>query len=328
MTKVSIGPLSDPDPKYPRIADLADQLDRRDDADQDLRRIASIARTDHPRAVHGPKGSAVLSLVENPFGMLLITTSIGSDEHAFLVDTAAQTSAVTERLVGNPAVDSDQLTTLDVGSYTGAKQQMQFARVDALSIGDLTVSDLPVLIVPDAALAIPIDEESSFQISGIVGWDVLRQLDWSVSVSSGTITIAPSEVGGCRYENFIPSSFPVVVGLTGGDDPVFFGIDTGAKASWLSRKFVSAAGLPVSGDITVSKSGAHGPEQVTETVVSAFDISIGSVDITFQDVLTGFTDFVDGFELSGVLGHDVLAKGAAEFRPKARCFELYIGERS
>jgi hypothetical protein len=305
----SATPLEVPASVYEATAASLRDLDERN---PDLQAIAELTHGAAPPAVLTHSDQEI-ALIGNPLGAFLVPVTVHGREYPFLLDTGAQTSAVTQTVWSDAGLGGTHTVSLRVGSHSGAERPMPFGLLSSLNLAGIAFGPMAVLVLLGATLDLRTGEGVVVQLLGVLGWDVLRLFDFEIVPDRGLLRVVGVPQSARRSKNFVSAAFPVVIGHGADRQPQFFGLDTGAKTSWLSRKLLDTGQIVAVDHVEIPRDGAHGPEMCSEAVVAEYTLSLSDVAVRFTRILTGFTDFVPGFCLDGVLGHDVLANRNVQF---------------
>lgn len=197
-------------------------------------------------------GSAQTSIkMEFLMGLPVIKATVnGSQQATFILDTGARDAVVIgEGLAANLAAQKISRTVI---YGIGGKQQAWTARVDRLSLGDLTVHNIPAYVI-DLEL---ISRALGQTVDGVMGLSWLSYSQVTFDFVAREVLIGPAsleeslrelmqpEVAG-RAPNFSISlpfrlfNRQIIFPATVKGEPVSLLLDTGAQHSLLSASFVS-----------------------------------------------------------------------------------------
>jgi predicted aspartyl protease len=277
-----------------------------------------------PYEVHGNRTSTRVKFVKtDPLPVLNVRVN-GGDEVTFFIDTGGS----------EVALDTDFAKELGVprfgavqGTFSGGQQaEVQQGRIDSLTIGDWTVKNLPVAMLPLRQLSEGLGVK---RIDGIIGTTlfyhflatmdyprgelVLRRktaksLEQFMATSSGKRVVIPFwmasdhfMVGWGRVETLPPTLLFVDTGLVG----------AGVK---LAESVIKEAGIKLEEDKASEGSGGGGTLKIvpyTVHQVSFGDIKEENVPGLYDGPFPWENSF--GFHLAGMVGHDFFKPYAVTF---------------
>jgi predicted aspartyl protease len=152
----------------------------------------------------------------------------------FLLDTGAGLtclSAETADAFGIKA--SAGMSAAGAGGALSARA----ARLDSLTLGDLTVDDLEVMVVDIAYMGEMMDR----QIDGILGYNLLNRFTTTIDITGGTLTFTDSDAslpdgeGSHSLPFQVLMGVPVIQGTVDSTAKLDFLVDTGAAVSILPK---------------------------------------------------------------------------------------------
>lgn len=238
-------------------------------------------------------------------GLTIIEIFISNRKMRFLLDTGAQVSCLS--YTSSITVENIRKANkkVEVGSANNNISEMEVALIDEVKIGKTKFFNLPVLILEENQLSFSLFGYKFFQFDGILGWDILSHLDFEIDYKNLEFRIVQSEEED-QIENLITSDFPTVLVIDEKDEIRTFGLDTGARKSWINDKLVEEAGLKILKEKKRKTVGIHGKEMNVVKVIQEYKTSLKDSLITLAKIETGFTGFLNGYELDGVFGSDIL----------------------
>lgn len=247
----------------------------------------------------------VVKLKKLIFNMITCNLEINNKIVTVLIDTGAEVSAFTDRLLMSINAELKQEEKVKVGSSNGSKAEMQVALVSKISIGDTNIINLPVLAIDKKQLSFSILGYTLFKVDGILGWDVLSQLDFEVDYKKLELRIM-QDIEEDSIANLVKSSFPVILLLDKYGEIRAFGLDTGARKSWLNKNLIEKAELVIRKNKKQKILGVHGKEIETVSIIKGYEVMLKDTSISFVNINTGYTKLLNNYEFDGVLGADVL----------------------
>jgi hypothetical protein len=229
--------------EWSALARIGPKPETEDDAVTPLALAASVERWAHafsnmpiPEFII-PDEAIVLPMRRSAFGTPVITVRINGRPHEFWLDTGASMTLLTADVAVQAGVKLAAPDTLALGVVAG-HVEARAAYVDSMSIGPITIRGLGAAIVTPEVLRF--DErvvngaKRPLPIDGMIGTDVLRQLDVVLDAGAETITIRRPRRIHVATRNLFWVGYPVVRLVTEDGRPVLFGLDTGAEGSYIT----------------------------------------------------------------------------------------------
>jgi predicted aspartyl protease len=138
-----------------------------------LASMATVTLATHPLAAHfsGPAGDVPFTIGED--GLIAVAASVnGRGPFRFLLDTGSNRSAVSPRLAAELRLEPVAKTTLVT---LGHQRAGDAARIESLTLGNLTVRDLRVPLLTDGEL-----DALGAGLDGVIGQDVLSDYNYTL----------------------------------------------------------------------------------------------------------------------------------------------------
>jgi predicted aspartyl protease len=247
---------------------------------------------------------SIIKLRKNIIGMLAADIMVNNNNMTFIIDTGAEMTILkNDALVKGHIKKANE--KIEVSSFSNKMNEMEIAIADCITIDKVNVFNLPVLVMDVHQLSFSILGNEIFKFDGILGWDVLSQLDFEIDYKKMEFRIITfnAEV---NIPNLIKSSFPTALVMDEHNKLRVFGLDTGARKSWISEGLIEKAGLDVVNIKEKMALGINGKEKTVVKIVKDYKIMINNTQISFENIGTGFTGFLYNFEFDGVLGIDIV----------------------
>ena len=250
----------------------------------DVALSAALARTP-PIRVSGP---VTLTLQENALGSKSAEVTVNGITLPWFMDTGAEISVL-------PQSNADRLRVryvggrMSVGTAT-ADVEGRIGVIDRLQVGDATVENVPVFVLPDARLTVPgLASGQSFTISGILGLPVFVAFGRMAWIEDGRRLAlgadAPQPAG--ETAPIFWHERGVGVPVRGSRGVAGAHLDTGANATNLfsgGRYLLSSGELATLGHRTVRRAGAGGMVEDRLDELPTWTFRLGSAPITLNRV--------------------------------------------
>jgi hypothetical protein len=184
-----------------------------------------------------PVNAVVLPMRRSAFGTPVITVHINGHPHELWLDTGASMTLLSADIAIDDGLKLAANDTLALGVVAG-HVEARAVYVDSLSIGPVMVRGLGAAIVNPEVLRFDERLENgrrrAIPIAGMIGTDVLRQLDVVLDAGAGTITIRRPRRAPAAVRNLFWVGYPVVRLVTQDGRPMLFGLDTGAEGTYVT----------------------------------------------------------------------------------------------
>src|SRR4051812_44576532 len=246
-------------------------------------------------------------------GTPLVPVNIGGREYNFWLDTGSSLTMLSSDVARELNIAPLSADTLEIVTSTG-RVKASPALVPQLQIGQLVVQNAPTMIVDKAMMQMseprPIDRAQPVKIDGIIGFDIIRQLDVEMDYGDGSIRLRnPSTLRRETERNMFWVGLPVVR-LTSTDGiPLHFGLDTGAQVTFVTETLLDK--LQISAARTESRrvGGLGGEISLRAPVLPDLRVLVGNFPILFRGAVVRAPVYQVLASLDGVLGGDIWNSG-------------------
>ncbi|HMI49109.1 MAG TPA: aspartyl protease family protein [Gemmatimonadaceae bacterium] len=263
------------------------------------------------------------TLPEKPVSLQLGITAVGTPtvrvringkEYDFWLDTGSSMTVLSSRVAADARVPIVSPDTLNIGTFQGVAP-VRPAIVKRLEIGPIVFGNTPAIVMDAGLMRIKSTAEgvtgAGLRVDGIIGWDIIRQLDITMDYEEETITIEqPARAGtnGTAFQNLVWLGKPLVQVTTTSGGTFHFTLDTGAQAT-----FLNAAILERMGVVTETRGGrVFGFNKTggkTERVIPALTLGIAGVSFRLERVIVYGPSLTSLINTDGILGSDIARFG-------------------
>ena len=203
--------------------------------------------------------------------------------------------------------------TLEIVTSTG-RISANPALIPELEIGQLVVRNAPAMVVEETMMQMSeprtIEPTKHVKIDGIIGFDIIRQLDLEVDYGESSLRLRnPATSRPDADRNMFWVGIPVVR-LTSTDGiPLHFGLDTGAQLTFVTETLLDKLEL-VAARIESRRVGGLGGEiSVRAPVLPDLRVLVRGFPILFVGAVVRAPVYQVLAALDGVLGGDVWNSG-------------------
>ncbi len=276
-----------------------------------------------PYEVQGEGQSTRLKFVNSDLLPLLSVRVNGGEPVIFFIDTGGSEVALDSdfaRELGVPQFGSVQ------GTFSGGQHAMvQSGRIETLTLGDWTVRNVPVAMLPLRQLS---KDFGVKRIDGIIGTNLLYHFLATLDYPNGELILRRKNAENRKQFEASSSNravipfwiagdhFMVAWGRVNANQPTLLFIDSGLAGAGvkLAQSVIKEAGIVL--DESKASEGAGGGGKLKLVPYTVRQLSLG--DIQQKDVPGLFDgpfpwEHSFGFHLAGMVGHDFLKPYAVTF---------------
>jgi predicted aspartyl protease len=233
----------------------------------------------------------------------------------FVLDSGASVSLLTDSAAERLGVHFVSGATAAARGLHGTEIPMRLGWVDSLRLGDLTLTDVPVGILPDGTLTFETTSLGVFRLNGVLGAHLMKEFDWRIEYLEKRVfarRLDPKALRGSKDQNlFFRRMKPMVRTSLNGRPWSLFLLDTGSEPSMVTREglrrthlFEPEAAYPVTLE-------GVGESRVSWGKISNVSVGVGAYMVRFKDIVvkeegTGLED--------GILGASFLSNFDVEIR--------------
>ncbi|MFL5569652.1 MAG: aspartyl protease family protein [Gemmatimonadaceae bacterium] len=257
--------------------------------------------------------TARLQLSLSSVGTPLIPVRIGDRVYNFWLDTGSSLTMLASDVASDLNVKSLEADTLEIVTSTG-RIQAQPSLISELQIGPLIVRNVPTMIVDESMMRMrepkPLDQGTRGKIDGIIGFDIIRQLDLELDYGESTLRLRdPSTSRPDANRNMFWVGLPVIQ-LTSGDGiPLHFGLDTGAQLTFVTETLLDKLQLEAARIESRRVGGLGGEISLRAPVLPDVKVFVRGTPILFKGAVVRAPVYQVLASLDGVLGGDVWNSG-------------------
>ena len=285
--------------------------DRTDDAS--IERWAIAFKDVPPKTVTFRAQSVLLPMSISVAGTPLVPVRIRDKDYNFWLDTGSSMTMLASDVARDLKIVPLVPDTLEVVTSTG-RVKAHPSLVAELEIGQVLVRNAPTMVVDESLMqmreANPIESNGRVKIDGIIGFDVIRQLDLDVDYEKSRVRVRnPARSRRESDRNMFWVGLPVVR-LTSEDGiPVHFGLDTGAQESFVTETLLDKLQVQVARIESRRVGGLGGEISLRAPVLPNVRLFVRGVPILFKNAVVRAPVYQVLAGLDGVLGGDVWNSG-------------------
>ena len=301
--------------KWPALTALKNEpsqpnADRIDKAS--IERWAAAFEKVPPKTLAFRAQSMLLPMLISAVGTPLVPVRIGDNEYHFWLDTGSSMTMLASDVAVDLNIDPLVRDTLEIVTSTG-RVKAHPALLPRLQIGQLVIRNAPTMIVQESQMQMreprPIGSPR-VKIDGIIGFDIIRQLDIEVDYSEGTLRLRNPAISRRESErNMFWVGLPVIR-LTSVDGiPLQFALDTGAQQTFVTEPLLEKLHLQAPRVESRRVGGLGGEISLRAPVLPEVRLFVRGFPILFRNAVVRAPVYQVLASLDGVLGADVWNSG-------------------
>jgi predicted aspartyl protease len=197
------------------------------------------------------------------------------------------------------------------------------AIIDTLEIGGLKVVNHPCTILSQKDLEFRILGIRVLKIDGIIGWNLLQQLDVTVNNKTREISLAPAGENKSDKNNFYWFGQPFIACTdSAAKIPFTFFLDTGADSPGVYKAYLSRADTSKAKRKTIALGSAGGVKKMNTLIFPLIKLKAGGQQLVLKNVSQDPHNEDTLFECDGVLGINNFKGKTIHFNMKQGFFEV------
>ncbi len=279
-----------------------------------------------PYRIEGPSAvSSLKFIVTDPLPVVEVRLN-GGKKMNFFIDTGAGELIVDTAVAGEARLP---VFGSETGTFAGGKRSgFELGRAEELALGDFTVRDMPVAIMPVRRFSGPVF--GGLQVDGIIGTVLLYHFLPTLDYPGGRLVLRRrSPVGEAALEKDVQAGkcttvpfwmagdhYMVGWGSVNNGRPLLFFVDTGLAGSGFTcpESTIREAGIKLPEKPAGEGIGGGGKVQVFPFIVD--ELSFGGIRVTnVRGLYSGPLTIEDafGFHIGGLISHGFLRPYAVTF---------------
>jgi hypothetical protein len=302
--------------KWPALAALktdqgGSRADSTDKASIEL--WAQAFRNVPPKTLTFESQSTRLDMTVSAVGTPLVPVRIGGRVYNFWLDTGSSMTMLASDVASDLNVLPIVPDTLEIVTSTGRVSAMS-AVIPELRIGQVVVRNAPTMIVNETMMRMrepkPLNQAPQVKIDGIIGFDIIRQLDVEVDYGDGVIRVRNPAYS--RHEanrNMFWVGLPVVRIMSTDGIPLHFALDTGAQLTFVTETLLDKLQLEAARIENRRVGGLGGEVSLRAPVLPDLRAVVRGFPILFKGAFVRAPVYQVLASLDGVLGGDVWDTG-------------------
>ena len=253
-----------------------------------------------------------LNMSISAVGTPLVPVRIQDKVYNFWLDTGSSLTMLASDVAGELGISPLVKDTLEIVTSTGRVKALP-ALITQLIIGPLAVNNAPAMIVNEAMMRMgePRSSPTSpVKIDGIIGFDIIRQVDIELDYSDGILRLRdPATLRPDANRNMFWVGLPVIRIMSVDGIPLHFGLDTGAQLTFVTETLLDKLELQPARMERRRVGGLGGEVSLRAPVLPDLKVLVRGFPILFRGAFVRAPVYQVLASLDGVLGGDVWNSG-------------------
>jgi predicted aspartyl protease len=246
-------------------------------------------------------------------GTPLVPVKIGDKVYHFWLDTGSSLTMLASDVARDLNITPLVNDTLEIVTSTG-RVRASPALIPELEIGQVVVQNAPTMIVEETMMQMseprPIEQRKPVKIDGIIGFDIIRQLDLEVDYGESTLRVRNPATSRPEAErNMFWVGLPVVRLSSTEGIPLHFGLDTGAQLTFVTETLLDKLQLEAARTESRRIGGLGGEVSLRAPVLPEVRVLVRGFPILFRGAVVRAPVYQVLAALDGVLGGDIWNSG-------------------
>ena len=250
-----------------------------------------------------------LPLTRSTTGVAMLQVRINGVKRRFWLDTGSSITILTASVADAAHVAAIGGDTLELVSSVG-RMGTRAAVIKSLTLGGVTVSNAPAMIVSDKALEVRRENTGMLPepVDGVIGFDLIRMLDLTVDDANGQIILrkpVPRTDDPHHPRNLAWFGVPIVTLLSERGTTIHMLLDTGAEETFGAPGLARKSGARWREAERRTVRGFGGAVTESGIVIPSTRLFLGNVPLTIERVFIYNPVYPTMFTLDGTLGAEI-----------------------
>ena len=266
-----------------------------------------------PKVFRFRSSTGRLQMSISAVGTPLVPVRIGDKVYNFWLDTGSSLTMLASDVATDLNIKPLVSDTLEIVTSTG-RVSAQPALISELVIGPLMVQNAPAMIVNESSMQMreprPVYQAPPVKIDGIIGFDIIRQLDMELDYGDGVLRLRnPATSRPDADRNMYWVGLPVIRIMSTDGIPLHFGLDTGAQLTFVTETLLDKLQIAPARIESRRVGGLGGEVSLRAPVLPDLRVNVRGFPILFRGAFVRAPVYQVLASLDGVLGGDVWNSG-------------------
>jgi predicted aspartyl protease len=300
--------------KWARLRDLpltSELSDQDQQLTRDLERWGRAFAGAPPEATEFPAGPTILRMTVTPVGTPSVHVKINGKDYVFWIDTGSSMTVLSSAVAAETGISALVSDTLVVRTFAGSAP-VKAAVVKQIDIGAIVITNSPAVIIDESLMYLRASTggvaQSVLRVDGLIGWDIIRQLDLTMDYAGSKAIIRRPEARiATEPRNLLWLGKPFVELTTKNGGKVHFTVDTGAQSTFINEAAVEKAGAVTQH----ADNRVFGIARTTRDTkkVGFVSLSAGDKLLDLQNIIVYGPVYSGLINCDGILGSDIARFG-------------------
>jgi len=246
-------------------------------------------------------------------GTPLIPVKIAGKDYNFWLDTGSSLTMLASDVARDLNIQPLVSDTLEIVTSTG-RVKAQPILIPELQLGPLRVDNAPSMIVDETMMQMREPESimmsKQVKIDGIIGFDIIRQLDVELDYSEGVIRLRnPATSRTENDRNMFWVGLPIIRMSSTDGLPLHFGLDTGAQVTFVTETLLDKLQVSPARIESRRVGGLGGEISMRAPVMPDVRLLVRGFPLIFRGAAVRAPVYQVLASLDGVLGGDIWNSG-------------------
>lgn len=243
---------------------------------------------------------------ERFMNLFLINILVDDKSIPLVFDTGASITAISESVADSVGAVSLSDSVV-VGGNTGKTETVSKSIIPTFRIGNNTVENLSVIVVPDNKLDFGLDGGgNSLRVNGFLGWEVINSFKWTIDPHRRNYIIEKPERSESK-ELLYWDNMPII-NVQYDNHHMYFGFDSGNTESMFSKEFMGHLKIKQEKMDQIAGVGEVIEEEVYLVKSIKLNVSNENIELKNISVLKRDVFPTTEFKVMGLLAADIIQK--------------------
>ncbi len=220
----------------------------------------------------------------SPSGTPIVEVRINRKTYHFWFDTGAGITVLSERTAAQCGIKEEKGQAGQALAATGKTVSVSPGVIDSLQIGEMKVYHHPCIILSNRSLEIRVLGIRILKIDGIIGWNILQELDVTIHGKEKVISLGLSSSHQSDEHNFFWYGTPLIACKDSAGKGFFFFIDTGGDQPGLYETALTKIDTSKAKKKTIVLGSAGGVRKINSFLFPRFKIIAGGHTFILENV--------------------------------------------
>lgn len=254
-------------------------------------------------------------------GSPVVEVKVNGKKYNFWFDTRAGLTVVSSKVAEKCKIKQPTINAKVLAS-TGKVVSQKPGLIDSLKIGNTSVVNHHCMIIDKKNLELKVLGITIFKIDGIIGWNLMQELDITIDNKLKQITLAHVKSSLQKDKNFFWYEKPFILASDSAKQPLLFFIDTGANKSGLYEKIISKVDTNSASKKVIRMGGVGGVKKIKAFVLPSYIFVVDNHKITMQKITITPGTKQQLFSPEGILGMKELKNKKINFSIQEGFFRI------